>query len=122
MFVVVVRRQSMQMRSFGSLGRVSALTLGGGGIGSVWGTSSVPRRARTGGRSWTGGAGCAPHAAIRQLGPGQCADPGRRRHRQRMGNVERAEAVASVRAALDAGISMIDVAPTYGSGGGELGV
>jgi hypothetical protein len=28
----------MQMRSFGSLGQVSALTLGGGGIGSVWGT------------------------------------------------------------------------------------
>jgi aryl-alcohol dehydrogenase-like predicted oxidoreductase len=49
----------MQMRSFGSLGQVSALTLGGGGIGSVWGT------------------------------------------------VERAEAVATVRAALDAGITRL---------------
>jgi aryl-alcohol dehydrogenase-like predicted oxidoreductase len=58
----------MQMRPFGSLGQVSALTLGGGGIGSVWGT------------------------------------------------VERAEAVATVRAALDAGITMLDVAPGYGSG------
>jgi hypothetical protein len=28
----------MQMRSFGRLGEVSALTLGGGGIGSVWGS------------------------------------------------------------------------------------
>jgi aryl-alcohol dehydrogenase-like predicted oxidoreductase len=62
----------MQMRSFGSLGQVSALTLGGGGIGSVWGT------------------------------------------------VERAEAVATVRAALDAGITMLDVAPGYGSGEAEL--
>jgi aryl-alcohol dehydrogenase-like predicted oxidoreductase len=62
----------MQMRSFGSLGQVSALTLGGGGIGSEWGT------------------------------------------------VERAEAVATVRAALDAGITMLDVAPGYGSGEAEL--
>jgi aryl-alcohol dehydrogenase-like predicted oxidoreductase len=62
----------MQMRSFGSLGQVSALTLGGGGIGSVWGT------------------------------------------------VERAEAVATVRAALGAGITMFDVAPGYGSGEAEL--
>jgi aryl-alcohol dehydrogenase-like predicted oxidoreductase len=61
----------MQMRSLGSLGQVSALTLGGG-IGSVWGT------------------------------------------------VERAEAVATVRAALDAGITMLDVAPTYGPGEAEL--
>jgi aryl-alcohol dehydrogenase-like predicted oxidoreductase len=37
-----------------------------------------------------------------------------------MGNVERAEAVATVRAALDAGIRMLDVAPTYGSGEAEL--
>jgi aryl-alcohol dehydrogenase-like predicted oxidoreductase len=61
----------MQMRSFGQLGEVSALTLGGGGIGNVWGV------------------------------------------------VERAEAVATVRAALDAGISMIDVAPGYGDGEAE---
>jgi aryl-alcohol dehydrogenase-like predicted oxidoreductase len=62
----------MQMRSFGSLGQVSALSLGGGGIGNVWGA------------------------------------------------VEREEAIATVRAALDAGITMIDVAPTYGPGEAEL--
>jgi aryl-alcohol dehydrogenase-like predicted oxidoreductase len=62
----------MQTRSFGNLGSVSALTLGGGGIGNVWGT------------------------------------------------VERAEAIATVRAALDAGVTMIDVAPTYGPGEAEL--
>jgi aryl-alcohol dehydrogenase-like predicted oxidoreductase len=62
----------MQMRSFGRLGQVSALTLGGGGIGNVWGA------------------------------------------------VERAEAVATVRAALDAGITMLDVAPTYGPGEAEM--
>jgi aryl-alcohol dehydrogenase-like predicted oxidoreductase len=62
----------MEMRSLGSLGPVSALTLGGGGIGNVWGP------------------------------------------------VERTEAVATVRAAVDAGITMIDVAPTYGPGEAEL--
>ena len=62
----------METRSFGRLGQVSALTLGGGGIGNVWGP------------------------------------------------VERTEAVATVRAALDAGITMIDVAPTYGPGEAEL--
>jgi aryl-alcohol dehydrogenase-like predicted oxidoreductase len=62
----------MQSRSFGRLGQVSALTLGGGGIGNVWGP------------------------------------------------VDRAEAVATVRAAVDAGITMIDVAPTYGPGEAEL--
>jgi aryl-alcohol dehydrogenase-like predicted oxidoreductase len=62
----------MQIRAFGRLGRVSALTLGGGGIGNVWGP------------------------------------------------VERTEAVATVRAALDAGITMLDVAPTYGPGEAEL--
>ena len=51
---------------------MSALTLGGGGIGAVW------------------------------------------------GSVEREEAVATVRAALDAGVTMIDVAPTYGPGEAEL--
>ena len=63
----------MQMRSFGSLGQVSALTLGGGGIGSVWGT------------------------------------------------VERAEAVATVRAALDAGITMSMSPRGDGSGGAGSG-
>ena len=62
----------MQTRDFGSFGRVSALTLGGGGIGAVWGA------------------------------------------------VDRAEAVATVRAALDGGIDHIDVAPTYGPGEAEL--
>jgi aryl-alcohol dehydrogenase-like predicted oxidoreductase len=61
----------MHLRSFGKFGRVSALTLGGGGIGNVWGA------------------------------------------------VDRAEAVATVRAALAAGITMIDVAPTYGPGEAE---
>jgi aryl-alcohol dehydrogenase-like predicted oxidoreductase len=61
----------MQMRPFGNLGRVSALTLGGGGIGNVWGA------------------------------------------------VERAERVATVHAALDAGINLIDVAPGYGDGEAE---
>jgi aryl-alcohol dehydrogenase-like predicted oxidoreductase len=61
----------MQLRPFGRFGRVSALTLGGGGIGNVWGP------------------------------------------------VGRSEAVATVRAALDAGITMIDVAPTYGPGEAE---
>jgi aryl-alcohol dehydrogenase-like predicted oxidoreductase len=62
----------MQMRPFGNLGQVSALTLGGGGIGNVWGA------------------------------------------------VDRAERIATVRAAVDAGITHIDVAPTYGPGEAEL--
>lgn len=61
----------METRSFGRLGRVSALSLGGGGIGNVWGA------------------------------------------------VDRREAIATVRAALDAGITMLDVAPTYGPGEAE---
>ena len=62
----------METRAFGRLGQVSALTLGGGGIGNVW------------------------------------------------GEVDRAEAVATVRAALDGGITMLDLAPTYGPGEAEL--
>jgi aryl-alcohol dehydrogenase-like predicted oxidoreductase len=57
----------MELREFGRLGRVSALTLGGGGIAGVW------------------------------------------------GDTDRAEAVATVHAALDAGITMLDVAPVYGT-------
>jgi aryl-alcohol dehydrogenase-like predicted oxidoreductase len=57
----------MELRPFGRLGRVSALTLGGGGIGGVWGST------------------------------------------------DRAEAVATVHAALDAGITMLDLAPSYGT-------
>lgn len=56
----------METRDFGRLGRVSALTLGGGGIAGVW------------------------------------------------GDTDRTEAVATIRAALDAGITMLDVAPGYG--------
>ena len=56
----------METRDFGRLGRISALTLGGGGIAGVW------------------------------------------------GRTDRAEAVATVHAALDAGITMLDVAPGYG--------
>jgi aryl-alcohol dehydrogenase-like predicted oxidoreductase len=57
----------MRNRDFGRLGRISALTLGGGGIGGVW------------------------------------------------GGTDRAEAIATVHAALDAGITMLDVAPSYGN-------
>jgi aryl-alcohol dehydrogenase-like predicted oxidoreductase len=57
----------MEYRELGRLGPVSALALGGGGIGSVWGETS------------------------------------------------RAEAVATVRAAVDAGITLLDLAPLYGS-------
>lgn len=56
----------MQTRGFGRLGPISALTLGGGGIGGVWGAT------------------------------------------------DRTEGVATVHAAVDAGITMIDVAPGYG--------
>jgi aryl-alcohol dehydrogenase-like predicted oxidoreductase len=58
----------MKSRSFGPLGAVSALTLGGGGIGGVY------------------------------------------------GGVDPDEAVATVRAAVDGGITLLDLAPTYGPG------
>jgi len=61
----------VERRPFGRLGSVSALTLGGGGIGGVWGPT------------------------------------------------DRAEAVATVHAALDAGVTMLDVAPGYGDGEAE---
>ena len=61
----------MEGRSFGRLGEISALTLGGGGIGQVWGPTS------------------------------------------------RDEAVATVRDAVDAGITFLDVAPSYGNGEAE---
>ncbi|GAA2716102.1 aldo/keto reductase [Actinoplanes palleronii] len=57
----------MELRDFGRLGRISALTLGGGGIAGVWGSTG------------------------------------------------RAEAVATIHAALDAGITMLDLAPSYGA-------
>ena len=61
----------MEMRNFGRLGEISSLTLGGGGIGQVWGPTS------------------------------------------------RGEAVATVREAVEAGITFIDVAPGYGNGEAE---
>ena len=61
----------MQNRSFGSLGEVSCLTLGGGGIGQVWGPTT------------------------------------------------RAEAVATVREAVESGITFLDLAPSYGNGEAE---
>ena len=61
----------MQMRTFGRLGEVSALTLGGGGIGQVWGPTS------------------------------------------------REEAVATVREAVEAGVTFLDLAPRYGNGEAE---
>ena len=61
----------MQTRQLGRLWPVSALTLGGGGLGQVWGTTS------------------------------------------------RDEAVATVRAAVAGGVTLIDVAPGYGAGEAE---
>ena len=61
----------MEMRQLGKLWPVSALTLGGGGLGQIWGATT------------------------------------------------RAEAVATVRAAVDAGITLFDMAPSYGRGEAE---
>jgi len=61
----------MRTHSFGPLGQVSTLTLGGGGLGELWGPTT------------------------------------------------RAEAVATVKAAADAGITLFDLAPRYGDGKAE---
>lgn len=61
----------MEQRELGSLWPVSALALGGGGLGQVWGATS------------------------------------------------RAEAVATVHRAVEAGITLLDMAPTYGNGEAE---
>ena len=61
----------MELRSLGEVGQVSALTLGGGGIGAVWGERS------------------------------------------------RDEAIATVLDAVDNGITLIDLAPSYGNGEAE---
>jgi aryl-alcohol dehydrogenase-like predicted oxidoreductase len=61
----------MEIRTLGGLWPVSALTLGGGGLGQVWGPTS------------------------------------------------REETVATVREAVDAGITLLDLAPTYGDGEAE---
>jgi aryl-alcohol dehydrogenase-like predicted oxidoreductase len=62
----------METRTLGSLWPVSLLTLGGGGLGQIWGETS------------------------------------------------REEAVATVRAAADAGINLFDAAPMYGRGEAEM--
>ncbi|GAB4537681.1 MAG: aldo/keto reductase [Roseibium sp.] len=62
----------MEMRTLGKLWPVSAYTLGGGGLGQIWGETS------------------------------------------------REEAVATVRAAADAGITLFDAAPSYGRGEAEM--
>ena len=61
----------MNQRPFGKLGMVSALTLGGGGLGQVWGATT------------------------------------------------REECVATVTDAVDSGINLLDLAPTYGNGEAE---
>jgi aryl-alcohol dehydrogenase-like predicted oxidoreductase len=61
----------MEQRQLGNLWPVSALTLGGGGLGQLWGPTT------------------------------------------------REECVATVRAAVDAGISLLDLAPLYGNGESE---
>ena len=61
----------MRQRPFGKLGMVSALTLGGGGLGQVWGPTT------------------------------------------------REESVATVREAVESGIDVLDLAPTYGNGEAE---
>ena len=61
----------METRTLGPVGSVSALTLGGGGIGAVWGETS------------------------------------------------RSEAVATVREAVESGVTLLDLAPSYGAGEAE---
>ena len=61
----------MHIRPFGALAPVSALTLGGGGLGMLWGKTTVE------------------------------------------------ECVATVHAAIDAGITLLDLAPRYGDGKAE---
>lgn len=61
----------MRQRPFGKLGMVSALTLGGGGLGQVWGPTS------------------------------------------------REKCVATARDAVESGINLLDMAPTYGNGEAE---
>ena len=61
----------METHQFGRMAPVSALTLGGGGLGQLWGPTT------------------------------------------------REECVATVKAAVDAGITLIDLAPRYGDGKAE---
>src|SRR5690242_16383091 len=64
-------RSPMQQHSFGALPKVSALTLGGGGLGMLWGPTTFE------------------------------------------------ECVATVHAAVNAGITLLDLAPRYGDGKAE---
>src|SRR5580658_6632550 len=61
----------MKTQPFGPLGHVSVLTLGGGGLGQLWGPTT------------------------------------------------REECVATVKAAVDAGVTLLDLAPRYGDGKAE---
>ena len=61
----------MRERPFGKLGMASALTLGGGGLGRIWGATT------------------------------------------------REECVATVREAVESGIDVLDLAPSYGNGEAE---
>ena len=61
----------MEQRPFGKLGSVSALTLGGGGLGQIWGATT------------------------------------------------REECVAVIREAADSGVTLLDLAPSYGNGEAE---
>ena len=63
----------MRQRPFGKLGATSALTLGGGGLGQVWGATT------------------------------------------------REECVGTVREAVESGIEVLDLAPSYGNGEAESG-
>jgi aryl-alcohol dehydrogenase-like predicted oxidoreductase len=65
------KEDTLRTRSFGKLGQVSALSLGGGGIGQVFGKTT------------------------------------------------RQETVATVREAVESGITLLDVAPSYGNGEAE---
>ena len=62
----------MEMRQLGGLWPVSALALGGGGVGQLWGETT------------------------------------------------REECIATVRQAVDLGITLLDMAPSYGDGEAEL--
>ena len=61
----------MEQRTFGRLGQISVLTLGGGGVGGVWGSTT------------------------------------------------RDESIATVREAVESGITFLDMAPSYGRGEAE---
>jgi aryl-alcohol dehydrogenase-like predicted oxidoreductase len=45
----------MQQRTFGKLGDISALTLGGGGIGQVWGPTTREEAMATVREAWEAG-------------------------------------------------------------------